>query len=242
MDFHNELKQIGLTKSEIVVYLYLLEGGISSPPQVSKGTKIARTNCYNILQSLKDKGLIQEQKKAKRNAYLAKDPTSLLSSLEKKKQSLQQVIPDLQALYTVQKNKPKITFYDGWDEVKEIYLKTLEAKEVYAIGSTKTLLELDEKFFNLYFQKLKQKNIVLHDIVSFGSENTALDESKKILKGFYDAKVLPVHKNEITTDILLWENNIAIISLQEPVFGTVLYNENVYSTFKIIFNSLFKLL
>jgi len=241
MNYQNELKKVGLYKSESTVYLYLLENGISTPPQISKGTKIARTNCYNILRSLKDKGLIQEQKRANRKAYLANDPKSLLGSLEKRKQTLRQIIPDLQAFYTAQKNKPKIIFFDGWHEVKEIYSKTLEAKVIFGIGSSKNLMEVDKKFFEQWHKKLKQKNIVLYDILDSASQKKAIGESQMILKGLYNVKLLP-GQEEVTTDVFIWNNKIGIISLQDPIFGTVLESENVSATLKIIFNCLFNLL
>ena len=108
MNIVKQLKDVGLHQSEIDVYLYLLGNGYSTPPQVSRGTKIARTNCYNVLSSLKDKGLIKEEQRRKRKVYLASDPEALLLSLEKKKMALEGVIPDLKALFITQKNKPQV--------------------------------------------------------------------------------------------------------------------------------------
>src|SRR5688500_528889 len=113
MDTNAELKQLGLHKSEIRVYLYLLEAGVSTPPQIAKGTSIARTNCYHILKELEDKGLIQQQASGKRKAYLARDPESIVAALEKKREAASRVVPELRELYTAQKNKPKIRFFKG---------------------------------------------------------------------------------------------------------------------------------
>lgn len=44
MDFSEELKKLGLSKPEIAIYLYLLEQGLSSPPEIIRGTKILRAN------------------------------------------------------------------------------------------------------------------------------------------------------------------------------------------------------
>ena len=49
MDIADDLQQLDLTKSEVAVYLSLLESGLSIPPQIATATGIARTNCYNIL-------------------------------------------------------------------------------------------------------------------------------------------------------------------------------------------------
>lgn len=84
MNIQEQLKEIGLFESEIKVYLYLLENGLSTPPQIAKGTKIARPNCYQVLRSLKERGLIGEQKKGSRKVYIASDPVTLVESMERK--------------------------------------------------------------------------------------------------------------------------------------------------------------
>src|SRR3989344_3384870 len=131
-----QLKEIGLKKNEAEIYLFLLQNGISTPPQIAKGTAIARTNCYNILKSLEEKEIIRIIQKGKRDAYIARDPESLKLNLERKLEGLEKVLPDLRASYVVQKNKPIFQFFEDWDEVKRIYNLTLEAKEIFAIGST----------------------------------------------------------------------------------------------------------
>src|SRR3989344_4302687 len=117
MSLEKQLSGLGLGKSEASIYLYLVEHGVSSPPQIAKGTKIAITNCYPILRSLKEKHLIDPASPRLRGArknYLASDPNALLAGLERKKQAAEELLPDLRALYTTQANKPKIKFYDGW--------------------------------------------------------------------------------------------------------------------------------
>ncbi len=235
MNLQNELKKIGLSKSEIIVYLFLLEEGLSTPPQISSGTRIARTNCYNILVSLKQKGLIEPQQRQKRKAYLATDPQSLMQSIEKKKEIIEQILPDLRSIHTYQKNKPKIKFYEGWEEVKEIYRNSLQAKEIFAIGSTNGISDIDKKFFDTYRTQIKENKIVYHDILSNSSRGD-IQVTKELLKGYYDVTIMPTRYKNFQTDILIWEDNIALITLEEPIFGTVLTNKLLAETFRIIFN------
>ncbi len=164
MNLEEQLHNVGLHKNEIRVYLYLLEQGLSTPPQVAQGTHIARTHCYNLLRSLMDKQLVREQEKGKRKAYVAQSPRALLLSLDRKKQALEEVLPDLEALHTTQKNKPKIRFFEGWEQVKDIYYETLSAEEIFSIGSTQHLAQREEKFFFDYVKKVKEKGIVVNDI------------------------------------------------------------------------------
>lgn len=238
MQLIEELKKVGLQKSEITVYLYLLENGLSTPPAIAKGTGIARTNCYNILVALKDKILIREQEQDKRKAYVALDPESILRSLEEKKEAVERILPDLRGLYTTQKNKPKIRFYEGFEQVKEIYWQTLSAQEIYAIGSTKELSDINASFFEDYLLEIKKRGIVLNDILSHDSKETIGPKTQELLKGLYTQSYLPSKYSELPTDILIWDDNIALITLREPIFGTVLSNPLIFQTFKILFDVL----
>lgn len=235
MTIEQQLKQFGLHKTEIAIYLHLLEEGLSTPPQIAKGTGIARTNCYNVLESLREKGLIEVQSQGKRKAYLASDPEALLKNLELKKAAVERLLPDLRALHTIQKNKPKIRFYDGWEQVKQIYWETLQAEEIFALGSLSHISDIQEAFLNTYVQGIKTRGIVFHDILPQSSAEQVGKQWKQILKGFYDYQVVPSNFDEFETDILIWDDNIAIVALEKPIFGTVITNPPLAKTFRTMF-------
>lgn len=233
-----QLEELGLTKSESKVYLYLLESGLSTPPQISKGTKIARPNCYSILKDLKSKQLVQDQKTRKRTAYLARDPKSLLSEIEKRQELAQSLIPELRDLYSAQKNKPKIRFFESWEEVKEIYNQTLKAEGIFAIGSTENLSALEPKFLENYQKQLDKRKIVFKDLLSASAKDNTAKMMKEIRGTLHDIKFLPSSTEELPTDILIWKDNIALITLEKPIFGTIITSPPLATTFKAIVNIL----
>ena len=235
MQIEKQLEELGLTESEIRLYLYLLKQGVSTPPQIAKGVGVARPNCYKILQSLKEKGLIEEQRKDKRKAYLASDPIALVQTLERRKEAMNKMLPDLRALYTTQKNKPEIRFYDGLEQVKQIFHQTLAAKEILGIASTKKLFALSPEFFDKYRQEIKKRGIDFRDILSHPSGEESGPKTKEELRGFYELKILPEKYGEISTDILVWDDNVALIVTDKPIFGTVLTNKHMAQTFRILF-------
>lgn len=235
-----QLRQLSLKKSEIKVYLFLLEQGISTPPQIAKGTGITRTNCYNILNSLKNYDLVIEQEKGARRAYLASDPEALLRAIKKKEEVVTQLLPDLRALYTTQKNKPKIQFYDGFEQVKEIYWQATNARKILAIGSTKALVDRDAKFFLAFEKKLKENDVFLQDLITDSSYQVGIKETRQVLKNLYSFRPLPKKYADFPTDILIWEDHIALITLQDPVFGTVITNSLLAKTFSSLFEMIWE--
>lgn len=238
MDFSKQLTSVGLHDSEVKVYLYLLEQGISTPAQIAKGTSIARTNCYRVLRNLEEKDFIEVQKWGKRKAYIASDPIAMIRLMDKKKTALEQVLPDLRALLTVQRNKPKIKFYNGWDEVKEIYTQTLSATEVHTIGSTKHFHKKDPAFFRRYLRVIRRRKIFFKDILGPSSKVETSKVVQEGLRGYYSVKYLPNKHQDPVTDILMWQDHVAFISFEEPIFGTVLTNPFLAQTFRIVFSTL----
>ncbi len=229
-----DLWNIGLKKNEIEIYLYLLQNGLSTPPQIAKGTGILRTNCYNILQTLKEKDVIEEQKKGSRRIYIARDPESLKLSLERKVEAVDRILPDLRALYTTQKNKPSFQFFEGFDEVKKIYNMTLSAESIYATGSTDTLSALDPDFFQSYIKKVNSKKIIFYDLLPSLARTKSAQMIRELTNSLYDVKFLPEQYKENLTDLLIWGDNIALICFDEPIFGTIITNPPLAQTFKTL--------
>lgn len=235
MTIQTQLREIGLTKSEVTVYLFVLQEGLSTPPQIAKNTGIARTNCYHILQSLKEKHLLTTQRRGTRTAYLARDPQALYEKIESQRHSIEELLPDLRALYSAQQHKPSIQFFEGFEEVKQIYYSTLRAEKILAIGSTKQLAHLDANFYTHYIAQIKKRHIIFDDILSYDSGEKAAPQMKRTLKGLYDMKFLPKQTKELATDILIWDNSIALLTLEDPVFGTVITNQSLAETFRTMF-------
>jgi len=228
-----QLREIGLKQNESEVYLFLLQNGISTPPVIAKGTNIARTNCYNVLNALKDKDVVDEQLKGKRKAYIARTPESLKLNLERKIESLERLVPDLEAIHMTQKNKPIFRFYDGWEEVKEMYKLSLGAKKIYGLGSTEKLEALDKDFLEDYTKKCEKNGINFQDLLTADS-TTSASNIKNIHGEMHQIKFLPEEYSKNITDMLIWEDNIALISLEEPIFGTLITSKPLAGTLRSI--------
>ena len=229
------IHSIGLNRTETTIYLFLLEQGLSTPTQIAKGTGILRTNCYHVLQSLEAQGLIQREARGKRQAYLARDPEAFYQGIERKRETIARILPDLRGLYTVQKNKPKIQFYEGIEQIKEVYMRSLKAQEIYAIGSTHALSKQLQDVYKWYVRQVKERKIVFHDILTHASRDESGPFMQALLKGMYDMKYLPAKYGDIPTDLLIWDDCIAHITLEEPVFATVITSPLLARTMRTLF-------
>lgn len=237
MDLKQELRNLGLSKSEIEVYLFLLETGISSPARIAKGTKIARTNTYHLLNSLEEGGLIAKQQKGKRFVYVANDPSATVRMLERRRETMEKVLPDLRALFLSQRNKPIIKFYEDRNSFEEIFMQTLEAKEILGMTSLPGLYPLTPAFHKKYNRLLRERGIVFRDILSAHTDIAVARDAREAIGPLYEHRFLRPEQ-KVYTNMLLWGDTVAMFAPEEPVFGTVITNADFAKTFRTFFETL----
>ncbi|MFA6100149.1 MAG: helix-turn-helix domain-containing protein [Patescibacteria group bacterium] len=236
---YSELDALGLSKSEITVFIFLLKNGLSTPVQIANGTGIQRPHCYGILDSLLAKGLVSSQGiKNKRKAFLARDPQALLETMRAKQEAVERILPDLRGLYAGHKNKPQIQFFDGAEEVKNVYRLSLQSEAILGIGSTERIRKAMPDFLEWYLKEVKKRGIVFKDILSGPSADVAIPLAKEIVKALYDAKTLSEKEGEASMDILVWNDSVGFVTFDEPIFGTVITSKPFASMFRMLFNAL----
>lgn len=240
MDLAEQLRTIGLNKAEIKVYLYLLEYGLSSPAQVAKGVKSIKTNTYNVLNALRDKDLIERRVHGKRFLYAANDPQALVTRLEQEKQAAEKVLPDLRALYKVQKNKPVTRYYYGIEGIKEIFARFDGAKSVLFILSTEKLFAADPIFFEKLRAEVVRQNIFIRDIITRDAGEKFAPAAKEAMKGYYDYRFLDKQYADLPTGIRIWNDNVALVTLEDPLFGIVLTDPHLAETFRVMFETMWE--
>lgn len=130
------LAEIGLTKSEIAVYLALLKLGSSTTGPIIKEADIASGKAYLILDKLTKKGLVTHAITAGTKHYQARNPERLLdflkekeNDLKKKEEQLAQIIPKLKAEFEEKKYKPIAEVFEGVKGLKTFMNWTLKEME-----------------------------------------------------------------------------------------------------------------
>lgn len=231
MEVTEQLRHFGLSASESSVYLFLLQNGLSTPPDVSQETGIARTNCYNVLDTLLEKNLIEERLEGKRKAYLARSPESIVQMLDLQRQAAVQLLPDLKALYAPLRNKPSISYYAGWDEIRAGLYQSFEAESVVGLGSFDVLAEKMPGLYTYYKDELAKRGITYEEITSGVPRETSV--ATELYKSFN------LGTNEkLPTVIMIWKDSVAFITLDDPAFATIMRNKAITETFQLLFRVL----
>jgi len=124
------MQTLGLSEQEIAVYLAALELGEANIQEISRKSCVKRTSIYNFIDTLKERQLLSEIKKGKRKLYSAVSPHHLVDEQKSKVASVERLIPQLLAIQNSVRNKPRVSFFEGVEGIKEIYKTTLRDKKI----------------------------------------------------------------------------------------------------------------
>src|SRR3989338_5045115 len=125
---YNFLRKIGLTESEIKVYLALIKLGTSSKGNLIKESKIAPSKIYEITDKLIDKGLCSSIIKKGVKHFMGAPPSRIRDYLRKKQEELlqeekelKQIMPKLQSYYDNIPESVKVEVFMGWRGMETVY-------------------------------------------------------------------------------------------------------------------------
>lgn len=229
------LRKFGLSQSEIKVYLAILGLGASLAGDITKKANINRSNCYDAIQRLIEKGLVSYVIKANRKYFQAETPQKFLELLKEeenqlkiKEEEIKKILPQLMAKSKISAEKPEATIYKGKKGIKSIFEDILRYKEYWVFGSSGKFKEILGPFFNQFQKRIKEKNIKLKILVA---ENTKPD----ITRHAKEIKYLPKEYISIISTIV-YGNKIAIISWTENPTGFLLEDKQTADSYKTYFN------
>ena len=87
--FLKQLTDLGLDAAEARVYAALFELGQSVVSPIASLAGVNRTTCYNVLESLVNKKMVNKTNYRGKRAYTIDDPTKIVANLEEQKKELE---------------------------------------------------------------------------------------------------------------------------------------------------------
>lgn len=160
------LENIGFTKGEIKVYLSLLGLGNSTSGPIILKSGVARSKVYEILEKLKEKGLVSESIQANTRYFQGADPDRIFdyikrqeNELRKKEKAFEKILPELKLKQQLIEEKQEVKIYVGYEGVKtwfsEILSQMKKGDEYLAMTLSKQSWE--SKSLSLFLMKFHQK-------------------------------------------------------------------------------------
>jgi len=179
------LRELGLSEGEIKVYVTLLRTGSCSVTKLAEVSGLHRTNIYDTLEKLREKGLVSGFLQKGKKYFTAAEPDNLLNYVDEKREGIKEILPELKK-FQGQHEDVEVEMFKGEEGIKTM-LKDIvrEKKEVKIMGRGGTLRQEMPVFAKQYLRDVN-KNRIKHKLLfsrTYDKENQFL-ETKFLPKSF----------------------------------------------------------
>ncbi len=240
------LEKIGLTRNESLVYLALSRLGTSKTGEILKSSNLNSGKIYEILESLKNKGLVSESIINNVKYFTAAPSSQLLEYLKKKKQEIDEeekeiraLLPELDKSRNLSNEVSKAITYTGVRGIKtaadEALDSTNNGEEILAMGVTERKDKRFNEFWQSWSERRVSKKITAKHI--FSEKGAYADTFKKMKHT--EVKILE-GLTPVTIDIF-GEDKVLILNYNEPFSCTMIYDKNTALSFRSFFYQLWKI-
>ena len=138
-----KLREYGLSEKEAIVYVSLLKLGSATTTQIAKSSNISRTTIYDIIKSLRDRGIVASMVKDKVLHLEAVAPEKLIQLLEEKQNAIEEILPELKSIGKINSDMPRTELFVGKEGVKTVYQALIDKnKPLFAFSNTDAMLNL----------------------------------------------------------------------------------------------------
>jgi len=230
------LQNIGLTKNESKVYSALIKLKIAYVSEIYRESGVPRVNIYDILESLKSKGLVASIIKSNKKYFEPANPdilNKLYNQKIKEVQSTKKIISNLSTLFNQQGNNNEVSLFKGVLGVKTIMEDILSSKtEILDYGSGVYPNKI--KYYIKIWEAKRIKNkismrIVLSDSKKKTTKKEKLQEIRYINQEF---------KN--LTSTIIYDSKVAILIWNESPLGILIDNIETADAYRNYFEVLWK--
>lgn len=242
------LQKLGLSDSEITVYLRMVAGA-QSARDLTKTTKMKRPTIYYALNSLEKRGLVSKSGKEGDSTFKLA-PFERLIAIAKEKEDeavllteqIGELLPSLSSSLSQGIEKPEVSFFEGIDAVKHVVMDVMYAKshKVDLIVPEKTFFwGFGEDFIRKYIEERKSRKIATRNL--WEVEIKAKD-FKQYYSNFSSTRLLPkVMKDKFKTTIFLFDDKTLYVSSLENCYAILVTSKEHNDTLSALFEGLWEI-
>jgi len=226
------LRRIGFSEAETKVYLALLKLGKANVTQLAEESAVHRTNIYNILDKLKEKGLVSSFNEDNRLKFKITDPENLLNYLKESEEVISGMIPKLKEIQDSVNEKIGVEVFRGEKGMKAAFKDVVRVKkDVIGFGATGQLRKYLPVFALQWIRDIQVKKIKFRHLYIKGTEIKEKGFEVKVLpKEFVGPVATTIYGDKIL--VTIWEPTLVAISIN---------SKEVANNYKKYFELLWKL-
>ena len=230
------LKELGLSVNETKSYLALLHIGATTAGKIAEYCKLHRTNVYDSLERLEEKGLVSHILQDNKRIFEATDPAHLTKLIEERQKNLEAVMPQL----LLDKNMGKKTsaqIFEGSSAFKLALYNLLKYKKpIYIYGLPKHAAETVKNFIDLFHKERIEQKIPMFHIYNENAKDR-IDYLNSL--EYTEARYLP-SKFDTPVSTITCGAEVMIIHWANPLIFIRIENKVLAETYKNYFDILYE--
>ena len=219
------LIKLGLSDAESLIYLTVLKIGNATVKDLAKDSGFHRTNIYDVLEKLKEKGLITYYKEGKTTIYKAADPENLYALVREKQLFLDSLMPDLKKLQELRMESIEVEVFKGNEGMKASWRDMIkERKTILGFGVRGQLRQYLPEFAQQFLRDLKRHKIKYYGIYVRGEKEPPY--------GFYtDVRYVP---KEMSSPVatFIYSDKVNINIWEPTLIAIVIKSKEVAESYK----------
>ena len=228
------LQNLDLTKNEAKVYTALVKLKFASVNEIYRESDVPRVNIYDVLESLKAKGLVASVTKANKMYFEPADPQRLKELFEKKKKEMVDVekrIEELSEIFSRPFPKREIGLFKGKLGLKTVMKDALTAKtEILDYGSG--LFPSTYPTYSKIWESHRIQNKIKMRIVTSKTFKGKLPKKKLQIIKYLDMEF----KN--LTSTFIYDNKVAFLMWTEDPIAILIENKELADSYRNYFEVL----
>ncbi len=243
MSLESALTSIGISVRASKVYVTCLQLGEATVSEIARTAAIKRPSTYLLIDELTIQGLLTTAKRGKRTCFSAVHPRRVLQIAQTRARHMEEILPQLEALYSDTKEKPRIKVFEGKNAVLQIYdeMYTSLGKREEALFFTS--IGWLQKFFpesiERYKHRLKstRRDYRIREL-NIGDEEgiSYLQNMQKIIGKKHEIRLLDPRAFSFETDNLIFGNTVSIFSFKKRIFTIVIEDKQIADSYRSLFN------
>ncbi len=242
-----QLEELGLSSNEVKVYMAALEVGAASAQQLAAKAAVVRPTAYVAIGGLVKRGLMSSHTRGKKQYFQAEKPGKLLlllveqkKKIEEQENKLKNLLPELEHLQKITRNKLEVNYYEGWEGLKIMQdtlidsgVKNLDVVMYQTVAKIEYNKLPADKAINYNIELNKRK--VSKRVMLIGDRQAFKSWRPFVINPKAQYKVFSSSDDKTASEIAIFGEYITLISYSDIPYGCLIKSADVAKLMKLIF-------
>ena len=230
------LKNLGLSDNEAHVYLASLGLGPTSIKKIAEQSGVKRTSVYNIVEDLRQLGLMHIDMSGLKHKFVAEEPGVLHEMIERKREELAGSMPEFKKVYDTSAKKDRITFIEGEKGMRAAYEQLPEGLKrgdpYYIVTNTSKWHKVNSDFAVSFIEKRARRGFDIRMLTQGRELDQELLRYQRNIG--IKTKLLP-DTTELNTNMVITPKQVLIQQLSFPIVALRIENKSIIDMHQQLF-------